>query len=210
MYTKLVGLGLLLGPLALHGQDTRVLTDAIGQLKGTANEAIKANPVLAIGSGEGVGTMIKGLTGRRSSGKGAVQVALPKAQQDELDKREKARELAAARAKAGPKRVAAPVPVAAASTLPAITPLVMLAILHPRPQPLFTLVSEQDLLKVTEGQSRNAVVTALGKPSSVAAMTGLEDGTREVLTYHLDRNRTVAVRLQSGVVTSITRNQGAL
>jgi hypothetical protein len=172
--------------------------------KGAANEARKANPLLAAGTGDGVTKVLKNLGSRRSSGKAPVNIELPKEQQDELERRQKARERAEALAKAGPRRVATP--RAAVSNLPEITPLVMLAIRNPTPKPLFTLLQESDLMKITPGQPRAEVLSALGKPSSISGISGLEDGNLEIFTYHLAPQKTVAIRLHSGVVTVITRN----
>lgn len=180
-----------------------MLTDTLESFKGMANDVRKANPVLAVGTGEGVGDLVKGLTGRHAKGKGPVKVELPKQQQEELERRQKAKERAEQLAKAEPKRmVAAPVTPA----LPPIPPVVTMAILNPPPKPKFTLVSERDVVRVSQEQDRATVLSAPGKPSSIAAVNGLEDGPREVLTYRLAPEKTVAVRLLGGRVVSVTRN----
>lgn len=190
-------------PVSLIAQD-KVLGDAIEHFKGTADEARKANPLLAVGTGEGVNMVLKKLGSRRSTGKGPTSIELPKEQQEELERRQKARERAEQLAKAGPRRVAPPKP--AVSTLPEITPLILLAIQNPTPKPRFTLVNEEALTGIIPGQSRAGVLAALGKPSSTAAVMGLEDGDRELLTYHLTPQNTVSIRLHAGLVTAITRN----
>jgi hypothetical protein len=199
--TRLV-IALLLLPAALLAQE-KVLTEAIDHFKGAADEARKANPLLAAGTGDGVVKVIKGLGSRRSYGKAPVNVELPKEQQEELARRQKARERAEQLAKAGPRRAAAPKP--AESSLPAVTPLVLLAIQNPTPKPRFILIDEKALNHISPGQPRADVLAALGNPSSTAAVRGLEDGDRELLTYHLAPDRTVAIRLLAGVVTAITR-----
>jgi hypothetical protein len=168
-----------------------------------ADEVRKNNPVLAVGTGAGVGKFIS-LGGRRSRGSGPAQIELPKEQQEELERRQKAAE----RAKLAPKRVAkaAQPPPPPASTLPAITPLVLLAIQNPTPKPKYVLVAEPDVLRVTPGQSRDAVLASLGTPSSFAAVNGLEDGKREVLTYHVAPDRAFAIRLLGDRVVSVSPN----
>jgi hypothetical protein len=86
-----------------------------------------------------------------------------------------------------------------------VTPLVLLAIQNPTPKPRFTLIDEKALNQIAPGQARAEVLAALGTPSSTAAVRGLEDGDRELLTYHLTQQNTVAIRLLAGVVTAITR-----
>ena len=199
--TRLVIASLLLSA-ALLAQD-KVLGDAIEHFKGAADEARKANPLLAAGTGDGVTKVIKSLGSRRSYGKAPVNVELPKEQQEELDRRQKVRERAEHLAKSGPRRAAAPKP--ASSTLPAVTPLVLLAIQSPTPKPRFTLINEEALNQITPGQPRASVLAALGNPSTTAAVCGLEDGDRELLTYHLTPEKTVAIRLLAGVVTVISR-----
>jgi len=195
-------LGWLVVPAILLAQDTKVLGDAIDHFKGTADEVRKNNPVLAVGTGEGVKSMMKFVTGRRSGGKGPVSVELPKEQQEELERRQKARERAEQLAKAGPRRVAPPKPKE--SPLPAITPLAMQAILHPPQRPTITVIEEPLLKSIAEGQDRATVLARLGKPSSTSAVMGMEGGPREVLTYHLAPNRPIAVQLLGGRVTGIT------
>ena len=56
--TRLVLASLLL-PAALLAQE-KVLTEAIDHFKGAADEARKANPLLAAGTGDGVVKVIKG------------------------------------------------------------------------------------------------------------------------------------------------------
>ena len=202
MDCKALVLATLLVPASLVAQD-KVLGDAIDHFKGTADEARKANPLLAVGTGEGVNMVLKKFGSGRSSGKGPISVDLPKEQQEELERRQKARERAEQQAKAGPRRVVAPKP--ASSTLPAVTPLVLLAIQSPTPKPRFTLVDEKALNQIAPGQQRAEVLAALGNPSSTSAVRGLEDGDRELLTYHLTPDKTVAIRLLAGVVTAITR-----
>ena len=192
----------LLLPAALLAQD-KVLGEAIDHFKGAADEARKANPLLAAGTGDGVTKVIKSLGSRRSYGKAPVNVELPKEQQEELDRRQKARERAEQLAKSGPRRAAAPKP--AVSSLPAVTPLVLLAIQNPTPKPRFTLINEDALNQITPGQLRADVLATLGTPSTTAAVRGLEDGDRELLTYHLTPVKTVAIRLLAGVVTAVTR-----
>jgi hypothetical protein len=196
---------LLLLPAALPGQDTKVLDEAIGNFKGMADEVRKNNPVLAAGTGEGVGNFVKSLTGRRSKGKGPAHIEVPKEQLEELERRQKARELAEQRAKRPRAVAAAPVRKAVNPAVPPINPVVMAAILRPPPKPLYTLVSEASLGQVQPGQDRETVLTALGKPSRISAITGLEDGSRETFTYNLDPQRTVAIRLQNGRVIGIQR-----
>jgi hypothetical protein len=136
-----------------------------------------------------------------------VNVELPKEQQEELERRQKARERAEAAAKAGPRRrVVAAAPHPPVSKLPEITPLVLLALRNQPAKPAFNLIQESDLGKIKPGQTRDQLLTALGKPSSISGISGLEDGAREIYTYHLTPQRTVAVRLQSGVVTAIQPN----
>ena len=192
----------LLLPAALLAQD-KVLGEAIDHFKGAADEARKANPLLAAGTGDGVTKVIKSLGSRRSYGKAPVNVELPKEQQEELDRRQKARERAEQLAKSGPRRAAAPKP--AVSSLPAVTPLVLLAIQNPTPKPRFTLINEDALNQITPGQLRADVLATLGTPSTTAAVRGLEDGDRELLTYHLTPVKTVAIRLLAGVVTAVNR-----
>ena len=190
-------------PVGLLAQD-KVIGEAIEHFKGTADEARKANPLLAVGTGEGISSMVKSLTSRRSTGKGPVSVTLPKEQQEELERRQKARERAEQLAKGGPRRVA-PAPRPVESTLPAITPVMSHFILHPEPKPRFVLVSADAVNAIQQGQSKEEVIAALGKPSSAAAVDGLDDGPREVLTYHVAADRTVAIRLHNHRVTTISR-----
>ena len=204
MNCKTLVLAVLLAPAGLFAQD-KVIGDAIESFKGTADEARKANPLLAAGTGEGVNMVLKKFGSRRSNGKGPINVELPKEQQEELERRQKARERAEQLAKYGPRRPAPVAPKPVVSTLPAITPLVMLAIQNPTPKPKFTLVDEQALNNITTGQPRAEVLAALGKPSSISTVNGLEEGTRELFTYHLTPQNTVAIRLLGGVVTSVTR-----
>ena len=186
----------------LGAQDTRVLGDSIDHFKGMADEVRKNNPVLSVGTGAGIGKLIN-LGGRRSRGTGPAQIELPKEQQEELERRKSAAE----RAKLAPKRaVKSTPPPPPVPTLPPVTPLVLLAIQNPTPKPKFDLVAEQDLLLVTPGQTRDSVIAALGKPSSFAAVSGLEDGKREVLTYHTTPDRTMAIRLVGDQVVSVSRN----
>lgn len=190
-------------PVTLLGQD-KVLSDAIESFKGTADEARKANPLLAVGTGEGVASVMKSLTGRRPSGKGPVSIALPKDQLEELERRQKARERSQRLAKAGPVR-SAPVVRAPESAIPAVPPIIMQTMLHPLPRPQYNLVTESAVEGIAAGQARTEVLAALGKPSSISAIQGMEEGSLEVLTYHLTPNNTVAVRLRAGIVTSVTR-----
>lgn len=193
--TRLVIASLLL-PAAILAQE-KVLSEAIEHFKGAANEARKANPLLAAGTGEGVTKVIKSLSSRSSYGKAPVNVELPKEQQEELARRQTARQ------RVGLSRRPAPTP--AGSSLPAVTPLVLLAIQSPTPKPRFILIDEKALNQIAPGQPRPDVLAALGNPSSTAAVRGLEDGDRELLTYHLAPDRTVAIRLLAGVVTAVTR-----
>jgi len=196
-------LACVLLPVGLFAQD-KVIGEAIEHFKGTADEARKSNPLLAVGTGEGISSVVKSLTSRRSAGKGPVSVTLPKEQQEELERRQKARERAEQMAKAGPRR-AAPAPRPVESTLPPITPLMAHFILHPEPKPRFVLVPADAVNAIQQGQSKEEVIAALGKPSTAAAVDGLDDGPREVLTYHVTAERTVAIRLHNHRVTAISR-----
>lgn len=196
-------LAYLLLSAGLSAQD-KVIGDAIEHFKGTADEVRKANPVLAVGTGTGLSNVMKSLSGRRYSGKAPAAIELPKEQQEDLERRQKARERAEQLAKAGPRRApSTPRPVE--STLPAITPILRHFILHPEPKRLFELVSLDAVNTVKPGQSREDVVAALGKPSNAASVNGLDDGPREVLTYHVTAERTVAIRLHDGRVTAVNR-----
>lgn len=204
MVCKSLVLATLLLPAGLLAQD-KVIGDAIESFKGTADEARKANPLLAVGTGEGVNMVLKKFGSRRSNGKGRINVDLPKEQQEELERRQKAREKAEQLAKYGPRQAVPVAPKPVGSTLPAVTPLVLLAIQNPTPKPKFTLIDEQALNKISAGQPRADVLATLGKPSAISAVSGLEEGTRELFTYHLTPQNTVAIRLLAGVVTSVTR-----
>lgn len=196
---------MLLASFVLFGDDTKVLTDVIDNFKGMADEARKANPLLAAGTGETVKSLTKFVSGRRSGGKTPHEVDLPEAQQEELERRQKARERAEQLAKARPRRVTPPKPAPPSAIAP-IPPIVMLAILNPAPKPKYTLVNEADVTTVREGAGRADVIQRLGQPSSLSAIKGLDGGDRELLTYHLSSERTVAIRLVAGRVTSVTRN----
>lgn len=196
----LISLCLVAGLTAI-AQDTRVLGDSIDHFKGMADEVRKNNPVLAAGTGEGIKALAR-LSGSRRSGTGPAQVVLPKAQQEELDRRQRAKERAARTAASRPAARVNPAP----TNVPAITPLVMLAILHsPRKEPEIPLVAESKLAGIAPGQSRETIIAVLGAPVSVSRVQGLDDGTRERLTYHLSATRTAAVHLEAGRVVAVTR-----
>lgn len=189
-------------PVAVIAQD-KVIGEAIETFKGTADEARKANPLLATVTGDGVVKAVKNLVSGRSAGTRPATVEMPKEQQEELARRQKARERAEQLAKAGPRQVAASAPV---STLPAITPVALLAMQQPPRKPELRLVEEAAVAKVHAGVPRAEVLAALGEPNADSVVHGLSDGVHEVMTYHLSVQRTVAVRLTAGIVTVVVRN----
>ena len=68
------------------------------------------------------------------------------------------------------------------------------------------LVEEAAVKEVHVGTARTEVVSALGQPSSDSVVSGLSEGLREMMTYHVTPQRTVAIRLTAGVVTAVVRN----
>ncbi len=96
-------------------------------------------------------------------------------------------------------------PAAVQPKLPAITPLVMLAILHsPRTEPAPTVIAESQLVDIAPGQSRDSVIAALGQPISISRVQGLDDGPRERFLYRLSPTRTAAIQIDAGRVASVT------
>lgn len=193
-------------PASAAAQDYRPLTETVGNFKGMANEVRKSNPVLSITSGEGIAETIKNLkTGRRKPVAGPVGVALPKAQQDELDRRLKAQELAAERAKRGPRKsIAQPVSTPKLATEP-MPPVVLLAIFSSPLQKRGRVVSEESLNSVQSGQSKESLLAVLGKPNATRGVAGLETGSRETLIYNLDGNHSVNINLAEGKVVGLER-----
>jgi hypothetical protein len=198
--------------IPVPAQDTGVLSEAMDNFKGAANEVRKNNPVLAIGTGEGITSLVKGLSGR-PKGKGPVRIELPAEQQKELERRQKAKERAAANAKQPPggkasraAAVAAGPPPSGPSIVPAITPLMLMVILNPLPtKPKLALVTEEALARLSAGQSRSTILAALGKPQTRSAVNGLENGSWEELTYYLDEDHAVVLRLEGGNLTRVQR-----
>ena len=52
---------------------------------------------------------------------------------------------------------------------------------------------------------RSSTILSAMPTSAISAVSGLEEGTRELFTYHLTPQNTVAIRLLAGVVTTVTR-----
>jgi hypothetical protein len=199
-------MALLLFPLVASAQDYRALNDTVDNFKGMANEVRKSNPVLSVTSGEGIADTIKSLkSGRRKAVGGPVKIELPKDQQEALERRLKAQERAAELARRGPQKRVTPV----APPRPLVGPgsdVLYLAIfaspLLNRPRS----ISDTALVTVEQGQSRESLLAAIGKPNAVRGIAGLEVGNRETLVYNLDSGRTVAIRLADGKVVDFVRN----
>jgi len=204
MSRKTLVLASTLVSTALLAQD-KVLTESIENFKRTADDARKANPVLALGTGEGVGQVLKSLTGRRSTSTGPVTLEIPKAQLEELERRQKAKERAERLAKSGPARPKRELPPVD-SAIPPVPPAFMQAMLSHRPRPEPTYLSENSLGAVAVGKSKTEVLAALGNPVAVSGIQGMEDGALEVLTYRLSAQNTVAIRFKAGLVTAISRH----
>lgn len=104
-----------------------------------------------------------------------------------------------------PRHVRRPPAAVQQPKLPAITPLVMLAILHsPRTEPALVVISESQLVDIAPGQSRDSVIAALGQPISISRVQGLDDGPRERFLYRLSPTRTAAIQIDAGRVASVT------
>jgi hypothetical protein len=191
---------ILMAPVAFAQADFSDLNDSIKNFKGLGDEVKKANPIIGItqgGAGE-AGSLLKGLGfgGKKKEVTFApVRVRLSKEQQDALDRSKRDASRAARRPlRATPTKTALAPP--SSSLVPALTTAA---------QAPMTMVDESKLGAIPGGASRDFVIASLGKPSFSSSVSGLDEGVREMLGYHLDKDNTITVRLVDGKVTRIVR-----
>ena len=193
----------------LSAQDNRVIQDAIGDFRGVAKKTKDSNPVLAtVEKGPAALLGAIGLGKSKPQGAGPIQVTLSKEQQEDVERRRKLAEKAELDAQKKPAARPKPVTTAKAAYVPVgpSAPVAVQPVAPPQPaQPPMTIVTPESLAAIATGMERDAVVTALGKPSAVSTIAGLEGGTRETLIYHLDPQHRAMVKLLDGKVQSVAR-----
>jgi len=217
----------------LSAQNYKDLHDTIDNFRGLGEEVRKNHPLLGMGSGVGTyggsGSILEGLGLTKKAAPVKLELRLSKEQQALVD-REMAKAVkaeaaankgvAAGSAAAGsapaPSAKAKPRAGARAGVVPAadrtsvpvqlspvVLPAVAVAALPEKPEA--RKVKEESVRDVAEGMDRERLLASLGEPQSVSAITGLEGGTRETLTYELESGRTLVVKLVAGKVQSVQR-----
>lgn len=195
-------------------QAGRAFDESIGEFRGLAKKAKDSNPVLAtVEKGPGAVLGALGLGKSKAQGAGPIQVTLSKEQQEDVERRRKLAEKAEADAQKKPvaRPKAKPVVTAKADLVPVGPPAPapvtaqQPAAPAPPPAPPITIITSESLGTIAAGMDRESVISALGKPSAVTTIAGLEGGTRETLVYHFDPQHRALVKLLDGKVQSIAR-----